>query len=222
MKQAHRIGRLIMLAPYVRCVTISGSLSKDYMEKGSDLDFFLITKPGRLWMVKALMVFIKKVILLNSHRHFCVNYLIDEAHLEIEEKNIFTATEVITLRPVAGATLFRKFIKTNPWSESWYPNYHCRPTDDIPDHQPGLRRFLEVLLNNRLGDWLERKAMHIFERRIANRYKDKLSKEDLRIAFKSSEHVSKYHEKNFQRKVRDRFRQKVKEFEEKHQLNLSI
>src|SRR5688572_17576678 len=36
--------------PFVRAVMSSGSLSKGYMDEKSDLDFFIVTKPGRLWI----------------------------------------------------------------------------------------------------------------------------------------------------------------------------
>ena len=86
--------------PFVRGVFISGSLSKHYMRPDSDVDFFIVTEPGRLWLARTLLVLYKKIFLLNSHKYFCVNYFVDTKHLEIAEKNLFTATESITLLPM--------------------------------------------------------------------------------------------------------------------------
>ena len=222
MKLARRIGRLIGHMPYVRMVTISGSLSKDYMDKKSDFDFFLITKPGRLWFVKAYTVFIKRVVLLGNYKYFCVNYLIDDAHLEIGEKNIFTATELMTTRPVAGKALYEDFIAANGWVQEYYP--HCQPQDTEGVGHTGsvLQRLAELCFNNALGNWVERKSKAVFEDRIKKRYAAKYSQEDLSIAFKSTEHVSKYHEKNFQQKVHAMYRQKIEDFENTHQVKLAI
>ena len=222
MRLARRIGRLIGHLPYVRMVTISGSLSKDYMDKKSDLDFFLITRPGRLWFVKGYTVFIKRVVLLGNYRFFCVNYLIDDAHLEIEEKNIFTATELLTTRPVAGKSLYGRFMEANGWVHDFYP--HCKPlcTEGVGETGSWLQRFAEFCFNNALGNWVDRKAKSTIQNRIQRRYAEQYSEEDLELAFKSTEHVSKYHEKNFQRKVHEMYRAKINEFEHTHQVKLAI
>ncbi|NJM25866.1 MAG: hypothetical protein HC859_10675 [Bacteroidia bacterium] len=85
---AQRQARLIARFPFVRAVMASGSLSKGYMEASSDLDFFIVTQPGRLWIARTLLVLYKRVFLGNSHKHFCVNYFVDANHLEIADKNI--------------------------------------------------------------------------------------------------------------------------------------
>ena len=53
---ARRQARLISQFPFVRAVMASGSLSKDYMDEHSDLDFFVITKPNRLWIARMLLI----------------------------------------------------------------------------------------------------------------------------------------------------------------------
>ena len=100
---AQKKANFISKFPFVRAVLASGSLSKGYMDEGSDLDFFIITAPKRLWIARTLLVLYKRVFLANSHKHFCVNYFIDEKHLEIEEKNLFTATELATVIPLYGS-----------------------------------------------------------------------------------------------------------------------
>src|SRR5688572_10570799 len=50
-KQAGRIAKF----PFVRAVMASGSLSKKYMDDHSDLDFFVITAPGRVWVSRLFL-----------------------------------------------------------------------------------------------------------------------------------------------------------------------
>lgn len=92
--------KLIRSFPFVRGVAISGSLSKNIMFDDGDIDYFIITSPGRLWISRTLMIFFKKVFLLNSRKYFCVNYFVDENNLKIVDENIFTAIEIIYLLPV--------------------------------------------------------------------------------------------------------------------------
>ena len=88
---------------------ISGSLSKGYYDDDGDIDFFIITSPKRLWIARTFLILYKKIFLLNSRKYFCVNYFISSNALEIEEKNIFTATELTTLLPMFGNGSFHKF-----------------------------------------------------------------------------------------------------------------
>src|SRR6185369_8068797 len=83
LKIASRFSRLISLFPFVRGVCISGSLSKGYMDHETDIDYFIVTKPGRLWLSRSLLILFKKIFLLNSRKYFCLNYFIDDENLRI-------------------------------------------------------------------------------------------------------------------------------------------
>jgi len=90
MKIAKWFANFISLFPFVRAVFLSGSISKGYLDKEADIDYFIITKQNRLWLSRFLLVLFKKIFLLNSYKYFCINYFISEDNLEIEEKNIYT------------------------------------------------------------------------------------------------------------------------------------
>jgi hypothetical protein len=113
----HRISRfisgLIWLHPFVKAVLVSGSLSKSAFSKKDDIDFFVITEPGRLWLSRTALMLFKKIFLLNSKKYFCLNYFIDAESLEIPDKNIFTATEIAFLIPLRNAELCGKFLSAN-------------------------------------------------------------------------------------------------------------
>ena len=121
-QKALTVSRLISKFPYVEGVGISGSLSKGYYDDDGDIDFFIITSPKRLWIARTFLILYKKLFLLNSRKYFCVNYFISSNALEIEEKNIFTATELTTLLPMFGNGSFHKFYDKNKWVENYLPN----------------------------------------------------------------------------------------------------
>ena len=52
-----------------------------------------------------------------------MNYYVDEAALEITEKNLFTAMEVETLIPLHGPQIFAVFKEVNNWSAAFLPAY---------------------------------------------------------------------------------------------------
>ncbi len=218
--RARLMTRLIRRFPFVRAVLISGSLSKGVMPKDGDIDYFIITKPQRLWIARTALVLFKKLFLFNSHKYFCVNYFIDEHHLEIEEKNIFTATEVATLLPIYSAELYQSFIEANGWVRQFYPRSGLQSLDTISRANGSrLRNLAEWPFTGRLGDQLDRwcmlKTMAYWRRKFTN-----IQPEQFAVALKSRTYVSKHHPQNFQNKVLHAFERVIEDFEERNQLRI--
>lgn len=208
---ANRVSRLIACFPFIRAVFVSGSLSKHCMKPDSDIDFFLITAPGRLWLTRTLLVLFKKIFLFNSHKYFCVNYFIDTEHLEIEEKNLFTATEIVTLLPLYGQEWCARFSEANNWAQRRYPNFPKRISGATPSDRRGWgKKLAEYLLGGRPGAWLDRKAMRLtvwFWRRKFSH----LDPETFDAALKSRHYVSKHHPLHFQQRVLEAYEKRVQE-----------
>jgi hypothetical protein len=115
--------RLLFRFPYVRGVGISGSLSKNFADENADIDYFIITRSNRLWIARTLMHGFKKLnFLIGREDWYCMNYYVDEEALKIEEMNIFTATELITLKPVCGNGALERFFDANDWATAYLPN----------------------------------------------------------------------------------------------------
>jgi hypothetical protein len=213
MLRACRRSRFISKFPFVRSVMISGSLSKNYMEAGSDIDFFVVTQAGRLWIARTLLILYKKIFLFNSHKEFCMNYFIDTEHLEIEDKNIFTATEVTFLLPTYHPELYRAFQAANTWATQYYPNYGLRDLQYCAAGQDGWwKRMGEWLLNGKLGEVLDTWCL----RRTLGRWRKKFShfsQEKFDIALRSRKYVSKHHPSHFQERVIGKLEARQQELE---------
>lgn len=221
MNKALNRARFIWKFPFVEAVYLSGSMSKGVMAPDGDVDFFIITRPGKLWLARTLLIAYKKLFLLNSYKFFCVNYFIDTNHLTIEEQNLFTATEVVTLVPACDNGWYDAFFKANKWVAKYYPN--ARPQAVVADVQKekSVRKSLgEVLLNNPLGVALDK----LFLRLTLKRWKAKfghLRGRDFDVAMKSRTYVSKHHPQNFQRRVMDAYQSGMDAFENKHNVSLT-
>ncbi len=210
---AKRKAMLISKFPFVQAVMASGSLSKDYMDEHSDLDFFVITKPNRLWIARMLLVLYKKIWLFNSHKYFCINYYVDEHHLEIEEKNIFTATELATLIPLYGKEHYTQLMVANNWIKKYLPNHAPRPLAYVPACEPSwIKRKIEGVINLIGVNRWERFFMNLLAKRWEVRYKPAYSEPDFEVAFKTKAYVSKGHPNNHQRKVLDIYQKKLDAF----------
>ena len=220
LKTARRVSSLISRFPFIRGILLSGSISKGFMEEDSDIDYFVITHPNRVWFSRLMLMLFKKILLLNSRKNFCINYFVDSENLEISEKNIFTATEIVTLLPTFGKDIYNEFYQKNLWIKQFYPNYPKRETKIIPDRKNGLiKNSLEIILGKKLGDKIDDFAMSLFDKFNRTRYKN-YNDDDFKLAFKSSKKESKHHPKFFQKKVLVEFENKIKSLED--QLKISL
>ncbi len=196
--------------PFVRGVWISGSLSKDFMDEHSDIDYFIVTKPGRLWISRTLLVLFKKIFLLNSHRNFCVNYFIDEDHLLIPEQNLFIATELVTLKPLVNTRLFQRFIETNKWSDNFLPDYHPGLLKSVlPLPTSKIQRFTESLMSllplNKLNQFCMQVTTQFWNKKFNG-----VPEQVLHRQLRSELHVSKHHPQDYQNKVMRLYEEKIR------------
>ncbi len=203
MPKGLKVAKFISKFPYVESVSISGALSKGYYDDDGDIDFFIITKPNRLWVARTLLILYKKIFLLNSKKYFCVNYFISSNKLQIAERNRFTATEMVTLIPVSGKEVFTSFIKENTWADDYFPNKTSLDFFAINKvKKPLFTLLMEKILNTSIGNFLD----NFFRKITLQKWNVKfnhLEKEDFKIAMKSTKSVSKHHPQNYQKKVID-------------------
>jgi hypothetical protein len=206
--------RLLFQFPFVRGVFISGSLSKRCADDKADIDYFIVTSANRLWIARTLMHLFKKLTYLRGRQHrYCMNYYVDEDAMEIKEKNIFTATELITLIPASGNGGVINFFKANEWTTRFYPRYHYRNRESLGTPRSSLlKRACERLLDNRLGDRLDDYLRDV----TAGRWKKKEDRGDLnlrglRMSLQCDKHYARPNPETFQQKILARFQRKIKD-----------
>ena len=220
LRTARKVTWLISRFPFIRGILLSGSISKGFMEQDSDIDYFVITHPNRVWFSRLMLMLFKKVFLLNSRKIFCINYFVDSENLEIEEKNIFTATEIVTLLPTFGKDIYEEFYEKNYWIREYYPNFPKIDVDKILDRENGIiKTLLEKVLGKKLGDRIDDFAMGLFEKFNRTKYKN-YDQQEFKLAFKSSKKESKHHPKFFQKKVLVEYENRIKSLED--QLKISL
>ena len=70
VEKAKQIARLLYKFPYVRAIGLSGSVSKNFADENSDIDYFLITKANRLWIARTLLVIFRKNPFLKNREKY--------------------------------------------------------------------------------------------------------------------------------------------------------
>ncbi|MBK7553669.1 MAG: nucleotidyltransferase domain-containing protein [Flavobacteriales bacterium] len=220
MAKALHNSTLIGSFPFVRAVMLSGSISKGVLDEEGDIDYFIITAPRRLWVARTLLVLYKKLFLLNSRRDFCVNYFIDTEHLAIEDRNLFTATEVVTLVPTYGAQLCRDFFRANHWAFDRFPNMPMeRPMPQEPEASRWKSRS-ERMLRSGVGEWFDDAFMRLTYMRWRRKFGG-LDERTFELALRTRKYVSKHHPQGFQQRVLDALSERIAHFEAQHGLSLA-
>jgi hypothetical protein len=202
LKKARRVGRFIYQFPFVSFVGISGSLSKGYSDEHSDFDFFIITRKDRLWVTRTLLHLMKKCTFIFGQQHkFCMNYFIDETALVLQEKNIYTATELNSLIPVCGSDIHRQFMSANDWVRKYLPNY-AYDKEPVSDCTGLFKKLCTGIIELLPAASFNRFLMKLTDAKWRRKWaRKRFPAEDYDLAFKTRINISKNHHLNYQKRV---------------------
>jgi hypothetical protein len=203
-----RMGRaatfVIKRFPFVRGIMVSGDLSKNLATKGSDVDFFIITSPDRLWIARALLILFKKVFLFNSKKFFCLNTFLSSDRLTLDDKNIYVAAEVAYLKPMFNLRLFEEFRQANSWILDFFPNFDARflpsPVTMARDRGSFLQKLLELPFTLIPSDGLDTLLLRMMEQVWKRRYPE-IDSERRARSFRSTKTESRTYPTDYQELV---------------------
>ena len=135
---------LLAHCPFVRLVALSGGCAHGNATD-EDVDVFLVVKRARAWCVFGAVMLLAKAFGLR--RTLCVNYVVDEAAQSLPERDLFTASEIVGLRPLAGALGYERFLAANAWALDLFPNFARRRREGGDIGPAGAWRWCETLLD---------------------------------------------------------------------------
>ena len=188
-KAARLMTRIISIFPYVRSVMISGELSKNQSGKKSDIDYFILTEPGRLWITRASLTMFKKILLLNNRTFLCLNYFRTTDHLSFScQQDFFTAIELLTLKPTYNSEYYYKLRDSNTWVKTMFPNFEKSNSVEsmlLTNRRSILQKAFEKILSYFNIEYLDAKIMKWYGRYWKKQYTD-LSPEELSHNFRCS------------------------------------
>lgn len=154
--EAIRYGRLIAQLPFVRMVAVTGSLAMNNVADDADIDYFIVTENGRLWLTRALVIGIVRFAARRAIT-LCPNYFVTESALALPEKNLYTAREIVQMIPLNGQETYQKLRQQNCWVKQFMPNAKGAPKNQLDEIEPTrwLQTLLERPFRTPLGNWLE-------------------------------------------------------------------
>jgi hypothetical protein len=132
IKTAERIADFLKIIPSVKMIGITGTLAVENTGKNDDIDLLVVTGRRLLWTTRFFVTLFVEIAGLRRHPGqknikdtICLNMFLDEDHLAIpiEERNIYTAHEVVQLKSIYSRNCtFEKFIFENRWVRKYLPN----------------------------------------------------------------------------------------------------
>ena len=173
-----RILSVVAGMPFVRMVALSGSLAHLNAERSADLDLFVITAPHRVWSVTLSLLVIAR--LFGWRRRLCLNYVVSEEALRVEPADLFSANQIMHLRPILGHDVFEQFVDANPFVREIYPNFVLAPEPTKPQ-APRPKALLERLLSLGLAQLAERAARAIYGWHLNRRAASWRSRDQVRL-----------------------------------------
>lgn len=169
MPRAIRYGRILAALPYIRMVTLTGSLAMSNMEEGQDIDFLIVTAPNHLWTCRALALLVARFARYENIQ-LCPNFLITENALTLKDRSLYAAHEMTQMILISGPETYDRMRRLNAWTDEYLPNAQGAPkVFDMPKTLTQFQILFEFL--SRLF------PVHLFEQWEMNRKIKKLSRE---------------------------------------------
>lgn len=167
---ARRCGAILAHLPFIRMVALTGALTmRNASSSNDDLDYMLVTTPGRVWLARAMAVLVVRIGRLWGVK-ICPNYVLAETALVQSRQDMFIAHELAQMIPLAGCAVYDSMRADNRWSAVLLPNADS-PLNAEPDSSPrGVGRAVqwlaEAILSGPPGDaleaWEQRRKMRKF------------------------------------------------------------
>ncbi len=117
--------RAIGSLPFVRMVALSGSIAHFNLQAGGDLDLFIVTRGRRVWATTVIVILLSK--LLRRRSTLCANLVVADTSLAFSPADLFTASQIVGLRPVTGGDVMHRVLAANSCVREHFPNFHVPP-----------------------------------------------------------------------------------------------
>jgi hypothetical protein len=201
---ARRYAVALAALPFVRMVAVTGSLAVyNSRDAADDIDYLIVTAPGRLWLARFFAVMLTHVGHLRRVA-LCPNYLITLDALEQPDRSLFTAHELAQMVPLYGLDVYTRLMEANAWARAYLPNAFPAPPAValvvLPEWVRACKAAIEGLLQGALGEHWE-----AWERaRKIRRLRDRAGRAGT-LAAQFNEHRCKGHMEDYGRRVAEAY-----------------
>mgnify|MGYP000659135612 CR=1 FL=1 len=174
-----RVRRFLSIArhaPFLRAAFVCNTLARSYARPESDIDLFLVTAPGRIWLARLFVTGLAALLRVRpteavSADRICLSFFVTTEALDLKplaiEDDVYLAHWVQELFPVYDeAGIVRRSFVENGWLRGALPETRMqlplprrsvRPV--VLPMKRGLERLLDAVFGDRLERWSERRQL---------------------------------------------------------------
>lgn len=166
---ATTVARWLHLAPFVKMVGVGNTLAMDVAREESDIDFFIITTPGRMWTARAIVTALVHGL---GYRRYgdkikdrvCLSFYVtsdamDMAPLRLHEHDHYLLYWTPHVTPLIDDGVYEKFRAANEWTnarlpQAWNWDWRQRLVSASSLHR-ALKKYFEFFFTTAIGQQLE-------------------------------------------------------------------
>jgi hypothetical protein len=162
-KIAKKFVRYFSFLPFIKVIALSNSIGQFNLRDGSDIDFFIITSPRRIWLTRLFCAGIAKILNRrptpkNKKDKICLSFYISEENLNLDNLQIdsgdpyffFWLRSLVLLYNKEG--VYENFLSTN-----YLP---CKEISTQSSEKKVFRKQKKTILSS-ISNCLERGAKRI-------------------------------------------------------------
>lgn len=203
--KAIRVIKIFRFIPFIRMVAVCNTLAYSNAREESDIDLFIISKKGKIWLARFFSILIIKLLKIrpqkdNKQDTICLSFFVDETGLDIKnvmmsDKDIYFPYWVQQLMPIYDPDgLYEKFMEANSWYKDYLPNaYSNKFSKQVRASKSSkvFGKFFGNLISPKiLGSWLD-DIYRSFQIRIIDRNLKSMVNVDTRVII--NEQMLKFH-----------------------------
>lgn len=155
-----RLLKIYRFLPFVKMIAVCNSLAYSNARHDSDIDLFVVTSRGKIWLARFWLIFWLRLFNLRPSRQktrdtFCFSFFVDEDHLDISnirlgQHDIYLTYWVQQLLPIYDPeNFYSKFLAANHWQKKYLPNAYAN-------------QFIREIKNTKLALLIQKVLAFIF------------------------------------------------------------
>lgn len=137
LKRAKRIAGFLKFIPGIEMIAVCNSLAWTNAREESDIDFFIVTTPNKIWTSRFLAAGFLQLFSLrpskkNTRDKICLSFFVDENYLNLEplavgRSDVYLIYWIAQLLPLYDCGgVYQKFWQANAWIKNFLPNVFPR------------------------------------------------------------------------------------------------
>lgn len=224
LKIARRAARRLRSVPFIRAIFVGNTVGAGEAKEESDIDFFIVAAPNRVWLVRFFSNLILRFFGLRTFGskikdRVCLSFFLDShnlslSNLRVAENDVYLVYWLHRLVPLYDPeNIYEKLFLANQWTKRFIPNAaHLHPvgyTLAIRDSAFGRvwKRIWEIFWRGAYGDLLEKQARGLQTQKMDFKLKERERQGDKAVIL--DKRIVKLHENDRRAEILKKWKEKV-------------